>query len=90
MNKSLQDMDIEAFLNIRDWFMAAITEHGGKIVDTGMGVGKADLGVELEGYEYSLSIRPRIAMDQHDSDCATHNMPAYPNEPCDCSLQEPK
>jgi hypothetical protein len=22
----------------------------------------------------------------HDSDCALHNMPAYPNEPCDCSL----
>lgn len=20
----------------------------------------------------------------HDSDCATHNMPAYPNGPCDC------
>ncbi|MDE5451355.1 hypothetical protein GWE18_00495 [Bradyrhizobium sp. CSA112] len=22
----------------------------------------------------------------HDSDCATHNMPAYPNGPCDCSV----
>lgn len=22
----------------------------------------------------------------HDSDCATHNMPAMPNGPCDCSL----
>ena len=22
----------------------------------------------------------------HDSDCATHNMPARPNGPCDCSL----
>ena len=22
----------------------------------------------------------------HDSDCAVHSMPAYPNEPCDCSL----
>lgn len=20
----------------------------------------------------------------HDSDCAVHNMPAYPNGPCDC------
>jgi hypothetical protein len=24
--------------------------------------------------------------DEHDSDCATHNMPAYPNGPCDCSV----
>lgn len=22
----------------------------------------------------------------HDSDCAVHNMPAYPNGPCDCGL----
>jgi len=22
--------------------------------------------------------------DTHDSDCAVHNMPAYPNENCDC------
>lgn len=22
----------------------------------------------------------------HDSDCAQHNMPAYPNGPCDCSI----
>lgn len=26
------------------------------------------------------------ATDSHDSDCATHNMPAYPNGDCDCSL----
>jgi hypothetical protein len=24
--------------------------------------------------------------DFHDSDCATHNMPASPNDKCDCSL----
>ena len=23
---------------------------------------------------------------QHDSDCAQHNMPAYPNGPCNCSV----
>lgn len=22
----------------------------------------------------------------HDSDCSMHNMPAYPNGPCDCSV----
>lgn len=25
-------------------------------------------------------------IDIHDSDCATHNMPAYPNGPCDCTV----
>jgi len=24
---------------------------------------------------------------QHDSDCAQHNEPAYPNGPCDCSAR---
>lgn len=24
----------------------------------------------------------------HDSDCATHNEPAMPNGPCDCSLSQ--
>lgn len=24
----------------------------------------------------------------HDSDCATHNEPAYPNGPCDCSVSQ--
>ena len=27
------------------------------------------------------------AVDRHDSDCATHNMPAFPNGECDCSLR---
>jgi len=57
---TLDEMDIEAFLNIRDWFENAITKKGGKIIDAGMGCGRADLGVELEGHEYSVSIRPRI------------------------------
>lgn len=26
-------------------------------------------------------------LDPHDSDCGTHNMPATPNGPCDCSQQ---
>lgn len=57
---NLDEMDIEAFLNIRDWFAAAITTKGGKIIDSGMGAGKADLSVELEGHEYGVSIVPRI------------------------------
>ena len=56
---SLKDMDIEAFLNMRDWFQDAISAKGGKIIDTGMGMGRADLGVELDGCEFSVQIRPR-------------------------------
>ncbi len=57
--KALNEMDIEAFLNMRDWFETAITKHGGKVIDGGMGVGRADIGVELDGCEFSLQIRPR-------------------------------
>ena len=57
--KALSEMDITAFLNMRDWFEAAITNHGGKIIDGGMGGGRADIGVELDGCEFSLQIRPR-------------------------------
>ena len=57
--KALSEMDIEAFLNMRDWFEAAITNHGGKIIDGGMGVGRADIGVELDGVEFGVQIRPR-------------------------------
>lgn len=28
-------------------------------------------------------------VDNHQSDCATHNMPASANGPCDCKLSEP-
>ena len=27
-----------------------------------------------------------LSIPKHDSDCSVHNMPAYPNEPCNCSL----
>jgi hypothetical protein len=27
---------------------------------------------------------------QHSSDCAVHNMPAYPNGPCDCGYEKVK
>ena len=28
----------------------------------------------------------QLRKPEHDSDCATHNEPDYPNGPCDCSL----
>ncbi|KKK67480.1 hypothetical protein LCGC14_2953680, partial [marine sediment metagenome] len=29
------------------------------LIDGGMGVGRADIGVELDGVEFSVQIRPR-------------------------------
>ena len=57
--KALDEIDTYAFLNMRDWFEAAIENHGGKLIDGGMGVGRADIGVELDGVEFSVQIRPR-------------------------------
>ncbi len=57
--KTLDEMDIEAFLNMRDWFEAAIEKHGGKVIDGGMGFGRADIGVELDGVKFGVQIRPR-------------------------------
>lgn len=34
----------------------------------------------------SDDVAAQHTIDRHDSDCATHNMPAYPNGPCNCSL----
>jgi hypothetical protein len=44
-----------------------------------------------EGSSYALSTEALPATGSaevagHDSDCATHNEPAYPNGPCNCSL----
>ena len=68
--KALSEMNVEAFLNMRDWFVAAIENHGGKIIDTGMGAGKADLGVELDGCEFNVQIRPRRVRDHDEQDTA--------------------
>lgn len=56
----LSEMDVEAFLNMRTWFEDAIKAKGGRITDGGMGFGRADIGVEIDGCGYSVSIRPRL------------------------------
>lgn len=55
----LEEMDIEAFMNIRNWLKNALTTQGAEITDAGMGMGRADLGFKLEGAQFSVSIRPR-------------------------------
>lgn len=42
----------------------------------------------MEEAEQVLLALERLGSVVHDSDCATHNMPAYPNGLCDCSFAE--
>lgn len=39
-------------------------------------------------YARALMPPPESKAEQHDSDCAKHNAPAYPPGPCDCSLSK--
>lgn len=55
-------------------------------------------GEQTEGYDEFFIHEPTHFIEKddllalpedgpaHDSDCATHNMPAMPNGPCDCSI----
>ena len=55
----VDEMDTEAFLNLRDWLEAALKAAGAK-ESTGMGIGggQADIDIELEGMRYNVSIKP--------------------------------
>ncbi len=53
--------DPESLMNSRDWLEEAITAKGAKIHGSGVGMGRADLDIELEGHEYIVSIKPRLA-----------------------------
>lgn len=57
--KTLDEMDLEAFMNMRDWLEKAVTDAGATVTDAGVGGGKADIGISLEGHSYGLSIWPR-------------------------------
>lgn len=50
--------DIEALLNLREWLRKALEGNGAKSTGSGIGMGGADLWVELEGYEYFVHIKP--------------------------------
>lgn len=44
---------------------------------------------ELRDYGLTVQmVETPTTDDRHDSDCATHNEPAYPNGPCDCRLSD--
>ena len=54
----LASMDVEAFLNMRDWLQSAIEAKGAKMDGAGIGCGQADISFALDGCRYSVSIRP--------------------------------
>jgi hypothetical protein len=55
---SLEEMDVEAFFNMRDWLQKACEAQGAKMVGGGVGMGQADIDIELDGCRYSISIKP--------------------------------
>ncbi|KKK95941.1 hypothetical protein LCGC14_2667800 [marine sediment metagenome] len=44
---------------------------------------KEVLADEIFKYLHSQGVVIKVKRS-HDSDCSVHNMPAYPNGPCDC------
>lgn len=57
--KTLDEMDIEGFFNTREWLERVITDAGATVTDAGIGAGKADLGIILNGAPFAISIYPR-------------------------------
>jgi hypothetical protein len=55
---TLDEMDTTAFFNMRDWLQKAVEGKGAKMVGGGIGLGQADIDIELEGCRYNISIRP--------------------------------
>lgn len=46
---------------IRDWLKKAVETQGAKMVGGGIGMGQADIDIELDGCSYHVSIKPRPA-----------------------------
>lgn len=62
---TLDEMDVMAFLNMRDWLTTAVEAKGAKMVGGGCGLGQADIDIELEGCRYNISIRPLPSLSSH-------------------------
>ena len=55
---TLNEMDVEAFINARDWLQKALEAQGAARIGAGVGLGQADIDIELEGARFNVSIRP--------------------------------
>lgn len=56
-------LDLDSLYNMREWMRTAVEAKGAKVTGAGVGVdgllGLADLDIEVEGYSFNLTIRPR-------------------------------
>ncbi len=50
--------DPETLLNSRDWLQSALEAKGAVFEGGGIGQGRADIDIELEGCRYNVAIRP--------------------------------
>ncbi len=50
--------DPETLLNSRDWLQSSLEAKGATFEGGGIGQGRADIDIELEGCRYNVSIRP--------------------------------
>lgn len=55
----LEEMDHEAFFNLRDWLEDALTAQGAKVIDKAMGFNSADIGITIEGMPFDIQVTPR-------------------------------
>ena len=55
---TLDEMDIDAFLNTRDWLEKALTDAGAKLEGGGIGMGRADVDISINGAPFNVNIRP--------------------------------
>jgi hypothetical protein len=60
---SLDEMDAESFLNMRDWLTKAVEAKGARRTGGGVGMGQADIDIELDGCRYNISIKPLRSKD---------------------------
>jgi hypothetical protein len=49
-----------ALLNSRNWLQRALEARGAEVTGSGCGCGQADIDIVLEGFEFNVSIRPRL------------------------------
>lgn len=50
--------DVESMFNMRTWLEKAVTAQGAKVTGGGIGMGVADIDIELEGFGYWINIKP--------------------------------
>lgn len=55
---TIDEMDTESFFNVRDWLTKAVEAAGAKRYAGGIGMGAADIDIELDGNCFNISIRP--------------------------------